>query len=342
MPSYKADSAWLACNFQVWPIIDDLLTSIYDGSGTVSYQISFAPLTIARPSWLEIRRNINLLHDVPGMPGPLLTYHDQLIERLSHARFMCEEFVGVSSKEAAEQAALVLDMKFRKAWACYKFATPDFQFVQEEFDEYLNTGLHSGTFHDMAPDEICNAAMTEDEIISVVNMKPVGIVIASLTNGASSVTVVPQDPSAVPDTQMALPDPCESSDDYVFVSYKRDDIALMAPILGALSEMGYKIWYDRGIPGGAEWDSVIEARITNSRLLLLCVSQKSIRSKYVRREVKFADSLNKPVLAVMLEDTQLGWGMGMLLGQYQTLDLGDENFRTSLEEALAYCGFVRK
>lgn len=194
----------------------------------------------------------------------------------------------------------------------------------------------------MAPDEICNAAMTEDEIISVVNMKPVGIVIASLTNGASSVTVVPQDPSAVPDTQMALPDPCESSDDYVFVSYKRDDIALMAPILGALSEMGYKIWYDRGIPGGAEWDSVIEARITNSRLLLLCVSQKSIRSKYVRREVKFADSLNKPVLAVMLEDTQLGWGMGMLLGQYQTLDLGDENFRTSLEEALAYCGFVRK
>ena len=51
------------------------------------------------------------------------------------------------------------------------------------------------------------------------------------------------------------------------------------------------------------------------------VSHAAVRSKYVRREVKFADVLNKPIIPVRLEpDVELRDGMDMLLNQYQTVN----------------------
>jgi hypothetical protein len=96
------------------------------------------------------------------------------------------------------------------------------------------------------------------------------------------------------------------------------------------------VWYDRGIPGGAEWDDVIEQQLSRSRVVLVCASQAAIASKYVRREVKFADALDVPILPVLLEDIVPVHGMAMLLAQYQMLDSRAADFPVRLRSSLAH------
>jgi hypothetical protein len=103
-----------------------------------------------------------------------------------------------------------------------------------------------------------------------------------------------------------------------------------------LVRAGYNVWYDKGIPGGSEWDAVLEQKLTGCFLVLLFVSQASIESKYVRREAKFADALKKPILSVKLEQANLTHGMGMLLTQYQMLSSSASDFHWQLGKAIQF------
>jgi hypothetical protein len=72
------------------------------------------------------------------------------------------------------------------------------------------------------------------------------------------------------------------------------------------------------------------------RLLLLFVSQVFIDSKYVRREVKFADTFNEPVLRIKLKDASLTRGMKMLLMQNEIIAASTDDFSSELERAIRY------
>lgn len=131
-------------------------------------------------------------------------------------------------------------------------------------------------------------------------------------------------------------DPYTGTEPFIFISYKRDDIERVRPILHRVRGWGYRIWYDRGIPGGAEWDSLIEERLKNCALLLYFISRGAVESKYCRREVKYVDQLNKPILSVRLEPAELTHGLEMLLTQYQMVDAGAADFAGEIERALKY------
>jgi hypothetical protein len=68
--------------------------------------------------------------------------------------------------------------------------------------------------------------------------------------------------------------------------------------------------------------------------VLLFVSSGAIESKYVRREVKYADALDIPLLSVLLEETPLGHGLGMLVTQYQMLDVQAPDFAKRMRTAV--------
>ena len=130
--------------------------------------------------------------------------------------------------------------------------------------------------------------------------------------------------------------PYTGEEPFVFVSYRRDDLERVRPILHRVQGWGYRIWYDRGIPGGAEWDALIEERLKRCAMLLFFVSRGSVESKYCRREVKYVDQLNKPILSVRLEPAELTHGLEMLLTQYQIVDATADNFAGEMERALRY------
>ena len=52
---------------------------------------------------------------------------------------------------------------------------------------------------------------------------------------------------------------------------------------------------------------------------MLFLTETALESKFVRREVKFADAINKPIVTLSLEPVELKYGLQMLLTQYQML-----------------------
>jgi hypothetical protein len=132
------------------------------------------------------------------------------------------------------------------------------------------------------------------------------------------------------------PRPCEGQESFVFISYSRADLPRLLPYLQSLDGWGYALWYDQAIPGGAEWHAMIEEKISRCSLLLAFLSKASVKSKWVRREIEFADALNKPILGVHLETVDLAHGLQMLLHQYQMLTAADPAFPAQLRGALEY------
>ena len=55
---------------------------------------------------------------------------------------------------------------------------------------------------------------------------------------------------------------------FVFISYSHEDLQRIKPLVAELRPPASD-WYDKGIPGGAEWDSTIEDRVRRSAVLLL-------------------------------------------------------------------------
>jgi hypothetical protein len=121
---------------------------------------------------------------------------------------------------------------------------------------------------------------------------------------------------------------------YIFISYQHGDSDKVLPLIQLLQGWDVPVWYDRNIPGAVEWDAWLEDRLSAASLVLLCLSPGAVGSRYVRREVKYADALGKPVLAVKLEDTELAHGFAMLLTQYQMLDTRTPGFAYDLERAV--------
>jgi len=157
----------------------------------------------------------------------------------------------------------------------------------------------------------------------------------SVSKGTHSMRQAPQ-PS---ESEAELPSEIAitaQTENFIFVCYKREDMSQIKPILLSLCASGCEVWYDKGIPGASEWDAAIEERIKNCKLFLLFLSQPSVDSKYVRREVRFADFCDKPILSVKLEQVTLAHGLYMLLQQYQMLDATAGDFASEIRSALRY------
>jgi hypothetical protein len=66
------------------------------------------------------------------------------------------------------------------------------------------------------------------------------------------------------------------------------------------------------------------------------LSPAAAGSRYVRREVAFADSLNKPILTVRLEPTELVHGLGFTVGAYQMIEGQPDRFPAALAAAVKF------
>jgi len=132
------------------------------------------------------------------------------------------------------------------------------------------------------------------------------------------------------------PPPYSGPDDYIFISYKREDSARLSDILHRIVDWGQNIWYDKGIPGGAEWTATIESHIKDCQIFIFFISEAAIASDYVRSEVEYAISLNKPLVAVRLEEAELKYGLAMLLGRRQTVNAATGDWLEELQRAITF------
>ena len=115
--------------------------------------------------------------------------------------------------------------------------------------------------------------------------------------------------------------PYEGSDPYIFVGYSHKDSDKILPILNAMIQDGYRVWYDEGIPWTSEWPEVIEDHLFRCSMCLVFHSSASVESVYCRREIHYALKENKPILSVYLEKIRLKHGLDMQLSPYQSVYL---------------------
>ncbi|HEV7692865.1 MAG TPA: toll/interleukin-1 receptor domain-containing protein [Hyphomonadaceae bacterium] len=89
----------------------------------------------------------------------------------------------------------------------------------------------------------------------------------------------------------------------IFVSYRRSDRELVASVVRRLEARGMGVWYDADIEGGADWREKIVDALTDSEMLTIFFSEDCNNSRQLKKELAVADSLGKPVIPILIENT---------------------------------------
>ena len=132
-----------------------------------------------------------------------------------------------------------------------------------------------------------------------------------------------------------MPYAYEGEQPYIFVSYSHRDNRTVHRIIEELQNKGYRVWFDGGIEAGSEWPEYIATHLEGAACVLAFISDTFVESHNCKRELNFAQELQKPLLNVYIEDVELTAGMRMQLGLSQALFRKNYSDEESFLEALA-------
>jgi len=86
----------------------------------------------------------------------------------------------------------------------------------------------------------------------------------------------------------------------VFISYARQDDAVVQSLAADLVQAHQQVWLDRDLGGGDAWWPEILAQIRSSTVFVFALSDNSLRSKPCRTELGYAEALGLPILPVQV------------------------------------------
>src|SRR5580698_5900534 len=86
----------------------------------------------------------------------------------------------------------------------------------------------------------------------------------------------------------------------VFVSYKRENQALVQDLVQALRGAGLDVWWDQDIPTGAPWEATIEHALHEAKVSIVAWSPAAVASENVKAEARWARN-NGRLIQVFVE-----------------------------------------
>ncbi|MCK4821903.1 toll/interleukin-1 receptor domain-containing protein, partial [bacterium] len=87
----------------------------------------------------------------------------------------------------------------------------------------------------------------------------------------------------------------------VFVSYSRQDIEFAKKLVEWLEKKGHRVWMDKKrILGGADYREEIADGISSADVFISLLSPDSVTSKWVKREIYYADDKDKFIIPVLV------------------------------------------
>src|SRR5215831_4334153 len=90
----------------------------------------------------------------------------------------------------------------------------------------------------------------------------------------------------------------------IFLSYASEDRPKAETLANALTACGWAVWWDSEIPGGEEYDKVIEQEVDAAKCLIVLWSHLSVGKRWVRSEAE--RGLNqKKLLPVLIENVKI-------------------------------------
>lgn len=118
----------------------------------------------------------------------------------------------------------------------------------------------------------------------------------------------------------------------VFISYSREDKDKVLDLTGKLKAAGVPLWMDvGGIDGATMWGEEIVHALESAKVLLLMVTESSVRSHNVAKEVVLASERKGHILPVHLEPTQIPPSLRYPLAGIQHIEYFQGNPDENLE-----------
>jgi TolB-like protein len=142
-------------------------------------------------------------------------------------------------------------------------------------------------------------------------------------SGDPSISSPPQSGTGEPSTQgLGVHD--------VFVSYASQDGAVANAIVAALERQGLRCWIaPRDVTPGALYADLIIRAINGAKVLVLVLSQNSVSSSHVSKEIERASSKHRPIIAVRTDATPLTTALEYFLSESQWIDAGADGMEAA-------------
>ena len=137
-------------------------------------------------------------------------------------------------------------------------------------------------------------------------------------------------------------DPADSAQHLdIFISYASEDLPRVQPLVEALGQHGWSVWWDRSIRPGKTWEQIIDDKLNDARCVIVLWSRHSIQSDWVKIEA--GEAKRRQILVPAILDTDLiiplafrhlqAANLADASGAYQ--GAGFENLISALSEVLS-------
>lgn len=87
----------------------------------------------------------------------------------------------------------------------------------------------------------------------------------------------------------------------IFISYANENRESAARLAQVLESAGWQVWWDRRIPAGRTWRSVLEDALRDMRCMVVLWSKDSVESPWVTEEAEEARRLGKTIVPVLIQ-----------------------------------------
>ncbi len=102
----------------------------------------------------------------------------------------------------------------------------------------------------------------------------------------------------------------------IFLSYKRENLAKVQPLVQALRASGLSLWWDQDIAPDAPWEATIERELAAAKLVIVAWSPAAVASENVKAEARAARTAGK-LIQVFVEPC----APPLFFGERQGVDL---------------------
>jgi adenylate cyclase len=90
----------------------------------------------------------------------------------------------------------------------------------------------------------------------------------------------------------------------IFLSYSREDLPRVKPLVHALETEGYSVWWDRELVPGENFESTIDREILEAQCVIAVWTARSVQSQWVRNEA--LEGMDRGILVpITLDDVRL-------------------------------------
>ena len=87
----------------------------------------------------------------------------------------------------------------------------------------------------------------------------------------------------------------------IFLSYANEDREAAARLAELLESVGWSVWWDRRIPAGRTWRSVLEDALKDMRCMIALWSHHSVESPWVAEEAEEARRMGKTLVPILIQ-----------------------------------------